>query len=214
MLDIKTEVLGKKYFREWIFRKMDFHFRAGTSYAIIGPNGSGKSTLLKTLSGAIPATEGKISYLNKKNQELDPDLWPRNLSFAAPYLELIEEFTLQELLQFHFSFKSPSNSMEKGPEIAEKMYLQDAWHKEIKYFSSGMKQRLKLGLSFFSQSPILLLDEPTSNLDSRGIDWYLQQIDYLENNRLIIICSNQQYEYGFCKKVLNMEELKKIDSSK
>ena len=191
---------------------MDYTFMSGQAYAITGPNGSGKSTFLKTLSGAIPATEGKITF--EQNESLiEPDAWPHYLSFAAPYLELIEEFTLEELLRFHFAFKQEArpDSLE---ELAERMFLRTALGKEIKYFSSGMKQRLKLGLAFFSQSPILLLDEPTSNLDRMGIDWYLEQINEVKQDRLLIICSNQEYEYQFCENIINITDFKRDKQKK
>ncbi len=192
---------------------MDYQFVSGQSYAITGPNGSGKSTFLKTLSGAIPATEGTISFEQKSGQAIEEDAWPHYQAYAAPYLELIEEFTLKELLRFHFAFKQPvvNSCME---ELAEKMVLSSAYHKEIKYFSSGMKQRLKLGLAFFSQVPILLLDEPTSNLDSRGIDWYLERVTEVKNDRLLIICSNQKYEYQFCEKLIDITDFKRYKQNK
>ena len=207
-MDIQVEALGKKFFREWIFRNMDYHFQSGKSYAITGPNGSGKSTLLKTLSGSLPASEGTIAYKGRNGSAISPDLWPRHIAFAAPYLELIEEFTLKELLQFHFSFKRTADDIFSTSALAEKMYLQDSLHKQIKYFSSGMKQRLKLGLAFFTKSDILFLDEPTSNLDFRGIDWYIAQIEEVKKGRLLIICSNQPNEYSFCDFVLDISSFK------
>lgn len=212
MLQISAEGLGKKYFREWIFRKMSCQFSSGSAYAITGPNGSGKSTLLKTLSGAIPATEGSLRY-RTASKEIEADHWPRYLSFAAPYQELIEEFTLSELLDFHFALKSLAPGMQQQ-ELPEKMYLQDALHKQIKYFSSGMKQRLKLGLAFFADTPVLLLDEPTSNMDTRGTDWYLQQVEAVKDEKLLIICSNQRTEYSFCEEIIDITTFKNIKSNK
>ncbi len=208
MLQISTEGLGKKYFREWIFRRMDYRFSAGSAYAITGPNGSGKSTLLKTLSGAIPASEGKLSYTGEGGS-IDSDYWPRYISYAAPYQELIEEFTLAELLQFHFSLKKLMPGLEQEA-LPEKMYLEEAIHKQIKYFSSGMKQRLKLGLAFFAASPVLMLDEPTSNMDTRGMDWYLQQIEEVKASKLLLICSNQPAEYRFCEQIIDIMAFKNV----
>ncbi len=207
-MDIRVEGLGKKYFREWIFRRMDFHFQSGKSYAITGPNGSGKSSFLKTISGAIPATEGNITYTAAGGNTVHSDLWPRHITFAAPYLEVVEEFSLKELLEFHFSFKEPAEKGDTVSLLAEKMYLQDSLHKQVRHFSSGMKQRLKLGLSFFTKAPILFLDEPTSNLDFRGIDWYLTAIDLVKQERLVIICSNQPNEYSFCNHILDISSFK------
>ena len=193
---------------------MDYHFQSGKSYAITGSNGSGKSTLLRIISGSLPASEGTITYKGKNESVISPDLWPRHIAYAAPYLEVIEEFTLKELLEFHFSFKSTADGIDSAPALAEKMYLQDSLRKQIKYFSSGMKQRLKLGLAFFTKTDILFLDEPTSNLDFSGIDWYLAQIEEIKKGRLLIICSNQPNEYSFCDYVMDISSYKGYKSHK
>ena len=206
MLTINTEQIGKKYRREWIFRQVNLTLTAGTSYVFVGPNGSGKSTLLQLLAGNLPATEGTLTYsLNDKL--IDPDNWFRQVSIAAPYLELVEELTLDELLTFHQTFKPFRDNL--TPEaVADRLLLTNARHKEIKYFSSGMKQRVKLGLAFFSSSPVLILDEPTSNLDRQGAAWYHEQVRQLNANQLLLIGSNQPDEYDFCPNVLDVMQWK------
>ena len=159
MLTITTENIGKKYRREWIFRRVNLTLNAGTSYTFVGPNGSGKSTLLQLLAGNLPATEGTLTY-SMGDKLIDPDNWFRQVSIAAPYLELVEELTLDELLTFHQTFKPFRNGL-TSEAVADRLLLTHARNKEIKYFSSGMKQRVKLGLAFFSNSPIVILDEPT-----------------------------------------------------
>ena len=205
-MTINTEQIGKKYRREWIFRRVNLTLTAGTSYTFVGPNGSGKSTLLQLLAGNLPATEGTLTYsLNDKL--VDPDNWFRQVSIAAPYLELVEELTLNELLIFHQTFKPFRDNL--TPEaIADRLLLTNARHKEIKYFSSGMKQRVKLGLAFFSSSPIVILDEPTSNLDRQGAAWYHEQVRQLSPNQLLLIGSNQPDEYDFCPNVLDVMQWK------
>lgn len=203
-MQIVVENLGKKFNRDWIFRHLTTSFSTDVSYAITGSNGSGKSTLLQNLAGMLPPTEGKLNL--KHNQKIiNPDEIFSYLVIAAPYQELIEEFTLAEAVAFHTRFKP----LKKGISIkdfVELIYLPKALHKPVKFFSSGMKQRLKLGLAFYSDTPILLLDEPTSNLDKTGIAWYSQQITQNLQNRIVIICSNQPYEYEFCKKILHIED--------
>lgn len=206
MLTIKAEQLGKKYRKEWIFRHVNVTLRAGTSYTFVGPNGSGKSTLLQLLSGSLPLTEGKLSY-TEQGKELEADDWFRKVSIAAPYLELVEELTLNELLLFHQTFKPFKNNLSPD-DVAERLLLSHARHKEIKYFSSGMKQRVKLGLAFFSQSPVVILDEPTSNLDRQGAAWYLEQVQQLSPDQLLLIGSNQPEEYTFCSNVLDVTQWK------
>jgi ABC-type multidrug transport system ATPase subunit len=191
-MTLTTENLGKRYNYEWIFRNFSYVFQPGV-YAITGPNGSGKSTLLQVLWGQLPASTGTLGYT--LNQETVPvEEAYRNLAIATPYMELIEEFTLQEVLKFHFSFKKirGGKSIE---ELADLLELAPALHKRISYFSSGMKQRLKLGLAFFSDVPIIFLDEPTTNLDKNAVGWYWRHLEQLTMDSLIFIGSNLENEY-------------------
>ena len=205
-MQITAEQIGKKYRKEWIFRRVDLTLTAGTSYTFVGPNGSGKSTLLQLLAGSLPSTEGTLTYsLNGKT--LDPDGWFRQVSLAAPYLELVEELTLDELLAFHQTFK-PFKTGLTPDLIADRLLLSHARHKQIKYYSSGMKQRVKLGLAFFSDSPVVILDEPTANLDRQGAAWYHEQVRQLASDQLLLIGSNVPDEYDFCEHVLDMTQWK------
>ncbi|QJD78768.1 ABC transporter ATP-binding protein [Spirosoma rhododendri] len=206
-MQIKAEQLGKKYRREWIVRRVDLTLTAGTSYTFVGPNGSGKSTLLQLLAGNLPTTEGTLSY-SLNGRVLEADNWFRQISIAAPYLELVEELTLDELLVFHQTFK-PFKAGLTPSQIADRLWLTNARHKEIKYFSSGMKQRVKLGLAFFSDVPVVILDEPTANLDRQGADWYQEQVRLLGANQLLLIGSNQPDEYDFCPNVLDVSQWKR-----
>lgn len=204
---ISANNIGKKFGREWVFRKLNHQFTTGEPTAIVGPNGSGKSTLLQILSSHHLASEGDVSYQHSDQTEIKPEDFYQFIDISAPYLELIEEFTLNEMVDFHFKFKS----FKKGVDLKEfknLIFLEKEGNKQIKSFSSGMKQRLKLGLCFFSNSEVCLLDEPTSNLDSRGIDWYQEQVSKITKEKLLIISSNQSYEYEFCQSVLEIPKFK------
>jgi ABC-type multidrug transport system ATPase subunit len=205
-MQISTKNLGKKFSNEWIFRNLNETFQSGESYTFVGSNGSGKSTLLQVLSGYMPHSEGVIEYsLQGKNIEIDN--FYKHLIIAAPYLELIEDFTLTELLAFHTQFKSFKNNFPIA-DFIDLIELPKAKNKEIKFFSSGMKQRVKLGLAFWSDCEILMLDEPTSNLDSQATEWYLRNVQEYSKNRLLLICSNQPAEYQFCNNILNIQDYK------
>ena len=204
--------IGKRYNYEWIFRKVNYEFTNDYSYVVLGANGSGKSTFIRLVSGNIMPSEGSIEYVVKAMDAKDKEVNGENifeyLSFASPYLELPEELTLKESIRFHEKFKNffPSLTTENIMLLAE---LEKSRNKQLKYFSSGMKQRVKLALAILSQTPLLLLDEPASNLDKKGIAWYQQLIKQYSENRLIIICSNQQqHEYEFCSKQLMIEDYK------
>lgn len=206
-MKISLQNIGRRFNRDWIFRNIDYTFMSGETYAILGPNGSGKSTLLQVLNGSLAPSTGTINYL-LKDEPIEAEAIFKQLSLAAPYLELIEEFTLDEMTDFHFKFKPYRQGMDKEGLISL-LNLEGARHKLIRYFSSGMKQRLKLALAFCSDTPTLMLDEPTSNLDSQGVDWYLNLVQQFAADRLTIICSNQLHEYSFCKHQLNISEYKK-----
>lgn len=205
-MKIILENIGRRFNQEWIFKNINYTFESGQSYAVLGANGSGKSTLLQILAGSLSASEGKITYQDA-GSAIDSEQIYNQLSLAAPYLELIEDFTLNEMIQFHFQFKKflPGTDAEKLIEI---LGLQTSVNKAIRYFSSGMKQRTKLALAVFSDTPILFLDEPTANLDQQGVEWYQQLIKKYTANRLLIICSNQEQEYFFCQNQLLLSNYK------
>ncbi len=202
-MQIKLSGLGKRYNYDWIFRHLSYEFVSDKAYAILGYNGSGKSTFINTLSGNLIPSEGAIEYQHN-SQTIPVDEVYRYLSFSAPYLELVEEFTLTELLQFHTHFK-PLRDL-NSQQLIERMYLEKARHKYVKDFSSGMKQRLKLALAIYTEAPLLLLDEPTTNLDQAGINWYLEHVSQNRKNRLVVVCSNIAHEYSFCDQTLDITE--------
>jgi ABC-type multidrug transport system ATPase subunit len=206
MFKIQLEEATKRFQYEWIFKNLNLNLESGESLAITGGNGSGKSTLLKCISGAIPLSSGKISY-SKENQSISDSDWFSHLSIAAPYMELPEEFTLRELLQFHFKFKNCISGFSVDQIIAI-LFLEEHVEKPISQFSSGMKQRVKLGIALFSQVDLILLDEPTSNLDKKGIEWYQGLMTEHKSNRTILVCSNDPREYEFCTRKIKLEDYK------
>jgi ABC-type multidrug transport system ATPase subunit len=206
MMRITLSDTGKRFNRDWIFRHLTYEFLPGHSYAITGPNGSGKSTLLQILCGSMEPSEGTIAWENK-GTVIDADHIFKNLSIAAPYLEVIEEFTAVEFLKFHHHFKRllPDISVE---EIIKLIGLEKAVNKQIRYYSSGMKQRIKLAQAIFSDVPLLLLDEPCTNLDAGGYELYHRLINDYAKGKTIIVSSNDVNEYSFCEEVIGIGEYK------
>lgn len=205
---------GKRFNRDWIFRHLDYEFAPGNCYAITGPNGSGKSTLLQILAGAVAASEGNIAYSLTGNNapsshppSVSPDLVYKHISLAAPYLDIVEEMTLTEFLHFHQTFKPflPDLSIQH---IITTIGLRQAAGKQIRYYSSGMKQRVRLAQAIFSHTPCLLLDEPCSNLDASGIRLYHRLIQEYCTDRLVIVSSNDVQEYLFCERVIDVMDFK------
>jgi len=217
---------GKRFNRDWIFRHLTYTFQAGNSYAVIGPNGSGKSTLLQAIGGAIALSEGQLSIYSSRfaapvsmpsdnmhhasalRQSSPIENLYQDISIAAPYLDVVEEMTVTEFLQFHQTFK-PFLKGFSIKDIIATVSLDNAAHKQIRYYSSGMKQRVKLAQAIFSDTPVVLLDEPCTNLDANGISLYHQLINDHCKERLVIVSSNDEVEYGFCKERVNILSYKK-----
>jgi len=149
----------------------------------------------------VPST-GLIKY-EYEGKQIEIDQFYQHLTYASPYLDLVEEFTLEELLNFHFKFKKIRTGFTKD-ELIKKMYLEDSKTKYVSNFSSGMKQRLKLGLALFSQASVTLLDEPTSNMDEKGAEWYTEQIASIMGSRMLIIASNQPFEYKITDRIIDL----------
>jgi len=206
-MEIELREVAKRYRFEWIFREINYHFQSQHRYAILGNNGTGKSTFLKILSGHLTPSKGKISFI-RGNKILEIEEVYRHVAYAAPYIDLIEEFTLKEAIEFHQKFK-PFQAGIHTEKLIGLLGFQKSVDKEIKFFSSGMKQRLKLALAIVSQTDILLLDEPTTNLDQQGMDWYQQLLDDYSDDRLLIIASNVEADYQRCDHFLNIMDFKK-----
>ena len=199
---------GKRFNREWIFRGVNFEFASKGKYAITGSNGSGKSTLLQVIAGSLTHNEGPVTFhvgpLKENNDPFSTANF-QHISLAAPYLDLIEEMTATEFMSFHHSFKPLTITIAEALQIVQ---LEKAANKQVRYFSSGMKQRLKLAQAFFCKSPVLLLDEPTTNLDSDGVALYHTLIKNFTQEKLVIISSNDQQEYNFCEQVIAIGDYK------
>jgi ABC-type multidrug transport system ATPase subunit len=206
-MKIKFSNAGKRFNREWIFRNTDLEFNSSSSYAITGPNGSGKSTMLQCIGGMLQLSEGSIQY-GIDNKQLAGEEVYKQVSFCAPYLDVIEEMTLTEFLQFHNQFKSFIDNF-SIQQIIEEIGLNGAINKQIRYYSSGMKQRVKLAQAIFSDTSIVLLDEPCSNLDAKGIDLYHSLIKKYCSERLVIVCSNDEVEYSFTNERISVLDYKK-----
>lgn len=206
-MKIQTHDLGKRFNYEWIFRHAELTLEPSQCYAVTGSNGSGKSTFLQVISGMLPPTTGSINYLDQNEKPVPVEDVYRKVSIAAPYQDLIEEFTLREQLEFHQKMR-PFRENLNAKDIIGLAYLENASDKYLANFSSGMKQRVKLAIALFSQSDILLLDEPGSNLDDKAFDWYYGHLCQLTGQQMIIIASNNAAEYPPTSAVIKLADLK------
>ena len=199
-MKISLQNIGKRFNREWIFRNVSYDFSNENKYALLGTNGSGKSTLLQIIAGAMSQTEGEIKYEDKESNTLISESVFNHLSYSAPYLELPEEMTWKEAVSFHGKFKKFVSGFSEE-KIISLSGLESSTDKEIRNFSSGMKQRARLTLAILSDTPLLLLDEPSTNLDQNAVKWYQNLVSEFAKEKLVIVCSNyNKEEYLFCNK--------------
>ena len=205
-MTISLSDAGKRYNRDWIFRHLTYTFEAGNSYAITGPNGSGKSTLLQSIGGALHLNEGTIQFSTGGKQLTEENIY-QYISISAPYIEVVEEMTVKEFLEFHSQFKPMLSSITIDKIIAL-VGLENATNKQIRYYSSGMKQRVKLAQAIFSNVPVILLDEPCTNLDSTGIQLYHSLINDYCKDRMVVVSSNDEVEFSFCKERVSLTAYK------
>ncbi len=194
-MEVELINVGKQFQYRWIFRNLNYIFKPGDKVALLGPNGSGKSTLLKILSGIMAPSEGKVHFRSNKKKKID-NAW-HNITFAAPYQQLIEEFNLMEIMEFHLKYKLLVDGL-SASEFIELCELENHVNKPLKNFSTGMMQRLRIGLAVCSQSQLILLDEPTSNFDNRFKNWYTELLARYAKDRTIVIASNDQLDYEMC----------------
>ncbi len=200
---LTSSQLSKRYGNRWILRDLTAEWAGPGAHAILGPNGSGKSTLLLLLAGLTLPTKGTVAW-EIDGKPLKADRVWKHLSLATPAMELLEELTLRELIVFHFGLRElrPGLSMDSLPELWQLSGQED---KQIGSFSSGMRQRVKLGLAFATATPFLFLDEPTAHLDEDGKAWFHAQLAPQLTGRLVLIASNDPQETAACTSSLRLE---------
>lgn len=204
---INLNAVAKKFQHKWIFRDINATLNRGDIISVTGNNGSGKSTLLKILSGHLSPNKGDVTYLDKGGNKIDRDDVYQELTFAAPYINLMSRLNLKENIDLYLKFKGLHDGLDSAS-LIELMQLKHAAHKELRFYSSGMQQRVKLALAICAVSSILLLDEPTTNLDKEGMSWYTSTLKKYSQNRLIVIASNEERDFELCNRSLSILDYK------
>jgi len=175
-----------------VFKHLDFHIGPAEHAAIVGPNGSGKSTLMHLIAGQVLPTEGNILY-HQGNTSLIREQWYATLSWTSPAMELYTDLTLEEHLRMHFSFKSCR--LDSFEQIIPLIDLEKHRNKPLKFFSSGMLQKVKVAQTLFSDTPLLLLDEPTSFMDDNNAALTLRLLQEHAAGRTLLLASNIEREH-------------------
>lgn len=193
--------IGKKFYQRWIFRRISGKLSVSEKLVLIGRNGSGKSTLMRIFAGQLSQSEGELEY-RIGNKKLPVGNLYQYISWSAPYLDMYLDLSLAEHLNLHFRFKECL--LNHPQEIIDVLKLNEHEHKKLRYYSSGMLQRAKVGMALFTKSPLLLLDEPTSNMDTQNAALMLDLIHTYSQNRLLILASNMEREYDGIENIITL----------
>ncbi len=186
--------LKKVFNRRVVFKNLSFEVKSGEVLSITGPNGSGKSTASKIICGVLTPTAGEVTLTNG-NGKIDRDNVYKHVGFVAPYLELYGEFTALENLRIEMRARKMARSSESHAlEILERVGLFTRRNDELRGFSSGMKQRLKYAAALIHDPDVLVLDEPTANLDVAGTDMVLSLIEEYRKEKIVILATNDTEE--------------------
>ena len=202
-LDSVTKIFGRRL----IFDKLSYSFEAGKVYGISGPNGSGKSTLSKIIAGIITPTSGKIIH-KIGNSPLKIEQLHDHIGFVSPYLMLYDEFTALENLEHFSRIRGTEYNSSRGEELLNRFDIFGRRNDYVKTYSSGMKQRLKFVFAFLHNPELLILDEPTSNLDNKGKEAVYSIIKDETPGKVIIVASNEDADLSRCGEVIYLENFK------
>jgi len=202
-LSCKSKGLGHRYQNKFLFRNMDFTAESGKVTFITGSNGSGKSTLLKLLTGALQPLEGAIQHF-EEDKEISAELVWNKIGFVAPYQELPEDFSMEELIGFQKSLNENSSAAGYYKDLVALFGMEDDYRKLIRYFSTGMKQKAKFILNLGDDRPFWFLDEPTSNLDLVSSLRFWDFINAMKANKVIIVASNDPAEFRHSEQTIQL----------
>lgn len=189
---LSIDKVGKQFYRNWLFRQLSLELGPGDSLALIGHNGSGKSTLLRIIASQMIPTEGKVT-LQMNGKPVPANQMYQHLSWSAPYVGLFPELTLREQFRLQARFRS---MLLPETEFLSALALANEADKPLRFYSSGMLQRAKVGLALFAKSELLLLDEPTSNMDEGNAALIQELLSSFQGDRILVLASNLEREFG------------------
>jgi len=202
-MEIEIDLISKRFQHGWVFKNLSHQFKPDGIYGIAGRNGSGKSTFLKIISGLLTPTSGTIRYTTNTTQVILRENIYQYINIAAPYIDLIEEFTLEEMVHFHMQFRK--TGFKQAGDWIDIMELKPASKRLLNHFSSGMKQRVRLALALYSPGEILILDEPTSNLDEDAKAWFFNHLELQKRHKTVLLASNEKEDFKFCSEILRLD---------
>ena len=201
---VQAQQISKKFNRRAVFRDVSFSVATGEVFGITGRNGSGKSTLLRIVGGLLTPSGGSVSYALDGGTVAAEQLH-RNIGYVAPYLTLYEEFSAEENIALYARFRGIAHGPREAQALLERVGLPVDRRDPIRAFSSGMKQRMRLVFAILHRPPLLLLDEPISNLDSHGMSIVYDIVAEFRRHGTVIIATNDAEDIAQCDRTISVE---------
>ena len=205
MYSLKLSNICKHYTETLLFKDISFGLYPGEVMAITGWNGSGKSTLLRIIAGLVRPSLGQVEMFFE-GESIPKESRRRFLGMVAPALSLYDELTALENLEFFCKVRGIAYDRKSCLDLMERLGLTENYNKLCRNYSSGMKQRLKLGQALLHNPPLLLLDEPGCNLDSKGMEVVEGVISQQRQSGMTVIASNEKREVDYGDRVINLSE--------
>lgn len=211
MISLHVEQLSKYFGKNLVWQNISFDHERGV-LGIEGPNGSGKSTLLKCLTGLLSPSSGIVSWQNC-GQELQIEAVKHNIGYAAPYISLYRELSIIENLQFLSKLRKIEVKDSMLQQLLDRVELEHTSDKPYGNLSTGQQQRARLAAALFTNPPVLMLDEPGSNLDEQGRSLISDIVaKSRDENKLVVLASNNPDELALCDRIFSVKQEEEVDS--
>ena len=208
MPTLRANNLGQRFGRLLLFRRMSFTLEGGTSLAVTGANGSGKSTLLRILAGVLSPKAGSVS-LSVEGQSISDEAHPLHAGLVAPYLNVYDDLTARENLQFLSQTRALPGPEARIATVLDDVGLGARGNDLVGTYSSGMKQRVKVAAALLAEPPLLLLDEPSTNLDTMGVDMVERVMDQQQaRGGLLVVATNRADEAAAHDRTIRIEDFR------
>ncbi len=179
-----------------VLSDFSFQIKSGKSIVFTGPNGSGKTTLIRIICNLLPPSSGNVKYFYAETEVASKDLYSK-IGLVGPYLQLYNNLTALENYSFFARIRGLQVEISHFKSLMKMVGLSGREFDELRTYSSGMLQRMKYVCALLHQPEVLVLDEPTSNLDKAGSEIVYRIMEKQKENGILIIATNEPGEIKF-----------------
>lgn len=197
-LHLAASDLGHAFGTRVLFRRLAFRVTPEAPLAITGANGAGKSTLVQVLAGLLTPRKGRVELV-LEGRAVPEAQRPFACGLVAPYLQVYEGLTVRENLAFVAHARRLDRLDARTADVLALVGLTARADDLVSTFSSGLKQRVRYAAALLPDPPVLLLDEPTANLDAAGFEMVARvRTRQAERGGLLVVATNDPDEAAWC----------------